>query len=322
MTEEERQAWQKEQALRAAQRVVDMEALPPGHPVDILRRENRALLALTDALEKELMPGGFSRLAELRKHYAKTEELLMPMLYRYGVSGPSRAIWDADDKIKQSLSALLRQNDAPAPEEAAAFFASVRDVALREEKVLFPLTLRYLSDREWLQVYRDLPEIGSAFLPAEEVPRWEEGEDFIRAEDAKDGKRLLSEGRVELPTGTLTVAQLAGIFRLLPVDITFIDTEDRLRFFFNEGKVFARPLLALGREIWDCHPPRLEPVIRKLLDDFREKRKTDHTVWQRIAGRPVCVRYMAVYGPGGDYMGTVETVQDMTDALRHFGDKK
>ena len=322
MTDKEREAWQKEQALRAAQRAVNMEGLPPGHPIQLLRRENGALFSLIEELEGEenvarLLP----RLTEIRRHYAKTEELLMPLLYRYGVTGPSKAIWDADDEAKQMLSALLRRTGTGEElprEEVAALFACLRDVATREEKVLFPLTLRYFTEDEWKRVYHDLPEIGCAFIDEKDAPRWDEGEAFCRMEDEKDKTRLLSESKIELPTGTLTVAQLAGILSLLPVDITFIDADDRLRFFVNEGRVFARPRSALGREIWDCHPPRLVPMIRQMIDDFRQKSKKEMTVWRRITGKPVCVRCLAVYDVNGDYLGTLETVQDFTEAETHF----
>ena len=319
MTNDEKEAWQKEQAMRAAKRAVDMDALPPGHPIDILRRENAALAAILDAAENA--PEKFSRLAGLRKHYAKTEALLMPGLYRYGVTGPSKAIWDADDEIKRELSALLSlcgaKKELP-KERVTAFLARVRDVMNREEKVLFPLALRYFTDEEWKRAYFDIEELGLAFFAPEDVPNWDEGEAFVRETEDTDREKLLSEGKVELPTGTLTVGQLAGIFSLLPVDITFIDADNRLRFFVNEGRVFARPRSALGREAWDCHPPRLVPMIQKMLDDFRREIRSEMTVWQRIAGKPVCVRYMAVRDANGEYLGTVETVQDCTEIVRHF----
>lgn len=316
MTKED---WQKEQAMRAAKQTVDMDALPPGHPVDILRRENAALAQILDTVKRT--PENFSRLAGLRKHYAKTEALLMPVLYRYGVTGPSKAIWDADDEIKRELSALLvlcgAQEDLPT-ERLAAFLSLVRDVMHREEKVLFPLALRYFTDEEWKRAYFDMGGLGLAFFAPEDVPCWEAGETFVRETEDADSAKLLSEGKIELPTGTLTVGQLAGILSLLPVDVTFIDADDRLRFFLNEGRIFARPRAALGREIWDCHPPKLVPMIQNLLDDFRREIRSEMTVWQRIAGKPVCVKYMAVRDGNGEYMGTVETVQNCADIVRHF----
>ena len=194
MTDKEREAWQKEQALRAAERTVDMEGLPQGHPIQLLRRENGALFSLIEEIENAENTAQFLlQLTEIRRHYAKTEELLMPLLYRYGVTGPSKAIWDADDEAKQMLSALLRRSGAGEElprEEVTALFARLRDVATREEKVLFPLALRYFTEDEWNRVYRDLPEIGCAFIDEKDAPRWDEGEAFCRMEDEKDKKRI------------------------------------------------------------------------------------------------------------------------------------
>lgn len=126
------------------------------------------------------------------------------------------------------------------------------------------------------------------------------------------------DGRVKLPTGELTVRQLQGILKLLDVDITFIDKDDILRYFLNEGRIFSRPLTALGREVYSCHPPEVIPVVRQMLLDFKAKKRDHMEVWRRIMGRPVGVRYLAVYDEAGEYMGTVEFVQDYQKALDHF----
>ena len=112
--------------------------------------------------------------------------------------------------------------------------------------------------------------------------------------------------------------QLQGILKLLDVDITFIDKDDILRYFINEGKVFSRPLSALGREVYSCHPPEIIPVVRQMILDFKAKKRTQMEIYRRIMGRPVGVRYMAVYDDDGEYMGTVEFVQDFQKALDKF----
>ena len=318
--------WQREKAKAAASRNPDISALPPGHPVYVLRMENDALNAHLNEMETMLsddegIKGLLMRLGELRKHYAKNEELLMPLLYHYGVTGPSKAIWDADDEVKRELSAAMSaaSSGAMPKDRLRELFSKIRDVTQREERVLFPLALRYFSDDEWKQIYRDFPEVGLAFLEENDVPRWDDGEAFLRGEEERERERLLSQGKIVLPTGELSVGELAGILSLLPVDITFIDAENRLRFFVNNGRIFARPRSALGREIWDCHPPRILPMLRQMLDDFRQKARTEMTVWRRISGKPVGVRYMAVYDTAGEYIGTVEFVQDYGDAMAAFG---
>lgn len=318
--------WQREKAKKAEMRNPDMSVLPPGHPVSVLRMENDALAALLHEMEArpsddEGFKGLLLRLGDLRKHYAKNEELLMPLLYHYGVTGPSKAIWDVNDEVKSELSSAMRANadERLTNDRLQALLSKIRDVIQREERVLYPLALRFFSDDEWKQIYRDFPEVGLAFLEEGNVPRWDAGEAFLRAEEEREREQLLSQGRVLLPAGEVSVGELAGILSLLPVDITFIDAENRLRFFVNNGRIFARPRSALGREIWDCHPPRLLPMLRQMLEDFRQKTRSEMAVWRRIAGRPVGVHYMAVYDTTGEYIGTVEFVQDYGEAMEAFG---
>lgn len=157
-----------------------------------------------------------------------------------------------------------------------------------------------------------------AFVDVETMPRWPEGEAWMKQQSSSAMKPEILEGKVKLPTGELTLRQLQGILKLLDVDITFIDKDDILRYFINEGKVFSRPLSALGREVYSCHPPEIIPVVRQMILDFKAKKRTQMEIYRRIMGRPVGVRYMAVYDDDGEYMGTVEFVQDFQKALDKF----
>ncbi|MDY3298365.1 PAS domain-containing protein, partial [Selenomonas sp.] len=130
--------------------------------------------------------------------------------------------------------------------------------------------------------------------------------------------KTFENGKIQLPTGELAVRELRAMMKLLGVDITFIDAADHLRYFENEGKVFARPKLALGRPVYDCHPTQIVPVVKNLLADFKAKRRDHMTIFRRIAGKPIGVRYHAVYDDDGTYLGAVEFVQDFTEALEHF----
>ena len=190
----------------------------------------------------------------------------------------------------------------------------------KEEKILFPLALRYFTEEQWYQVYRDASEMGYAFL-AGKPPVWEAGEVWISAEQAQKQQADMLAGKVQMPTGELCVKELQHIFSLLPLDITFIDAKDVLRFFVNEGRIFARPMSALGREVFRCHPPQIVPVVRQMLADFKAKKKARMEIWSYIKGKPVGVQYLAVYDDAGNYIGTVELVQDFTKALEKFAGK-
>ena len=307
--------------------------LPEGHPVSLLRAENAGLGAVLDSIAAQLSGRGVPDAAivikalqdfnGVRAHYAKKEELLMAQLYKYGVTGPSQVMWDEDDEIKKELGTLTRavMDDADNvliyKGRIAALVEKARGMMAKEEKILFPLCLRFFTAEEWKKIYRDFPEMGMAFV--EKPAKWEEGENWAADELAKVKGQDILAGKILLPTGELTVKQLSALLSLLPLDLTFIDAEEKLRFFINEGRVFPRPLAALGRDVAECHPPHIVPVVRNLVADFKAKKRSSLEVARYIMGKPILVKYMAVYDDDGEYLGTLEAVQNCEHILEKFG---
>lgn len=310
---------------------LDGNDLPEGHPIRLLRAENAGLEQVLDTLQKQCeseqpdaatVAEALLALNGVRSHYAKKEELLMPLLYAYGVTGPSQVMWDVDDEIKKELGILVRVTKEDADNVAvykgriAALVKCTREMIYKEERILFPLCIRFFTEEEWLRVYRDFPEMGIALVDKPE--KWEKGEQWAAAEQTKISEQEILGGKVQLPTGELTVGQLRMMLSLLPVDITFIDENDVLRFFVNEGNVFPRPKAALGRAVYECHPPQVVPAVRNLIADFRAKKRSSMEVARYIMGKPILVKYMAVYGDDGSYRGALEVVQDCSHILGKF----
>jgi DUF438 domain-containing protein len=126
------------------------------------------------------------------------------------------------------------------------------------------------------------------------------------------------EKEIVLPGGHMTLEQLRALLNTIPGEITFVDDRNINRF-FNEGpKAFKRPSMAIDREVWTCHPPKVEPMVRAIIDDFRKNRRDEVPVWMEKNGRCTLVRYMAVRDTEGNYVGTLEFVQDMEFAKEHF----
>lgn len=316
-------------ALPAEGAPPEMKDLPEGHPLRILVAENEGLAALLEEMKAALAQGdaaafgaGLGRLNGLYAHYGKKESLLMPILYRSGVTGPSGVMWGVDDEIKQEMRSLGKEAAgglAGQEERIAAFLQRISDMIYKEEQILFPLTLRFFTEKDWFMVYRDMEEIGFAFIG--DVPKWPAGEAYIAEAEEKE-RAALAKGTVCLSTGELSFRTLEAILNLLPVDLTFIDKDDILRFFSNPGQVFVRPRLALGSKVYDCHPASVLPVVEQLVADFKAKRRDHMEVYRYIKGKPVGVRYLAVYDEAGEYAGTVEVVEDFERALAAFSGKQ
>lgn len=307
----------------------DIDALPEGHPLTILRAENAALETLLDTIEGELdgakrtdvMLQHILALGDVRSHYIKKEELLMPLLYDYGVTGPSQVMWGIDDEMKRELAMIIKALKVDAETlplyeaRIRALTQRVREMIFKEEKILFPLSLRYFTQMEWYRCYHDLPDMGISFgVP---IPAWEAAQPWLDQEAARLAQSQVG-GKLQFPTGELSMEQLTTILQLLPVDITFIDKDDVVRFFTNEGQVFTRPLSALGRDVMNCHPPEIIPVVRNLIADFKAKKRTQMIVHRYIRERPIRVHYQAMYDAAGEYIGTVEFVTDHAEPIEKF----
>lgn len=305
--------------------IPEITELPAGHPLLVLHAENEALERLLDRLDRAFehrdaaeLGAGFRSLVDLYPHYGKKETLLMTVLYRYEVTGPSGVMWGVDDEIKAEIHALGRElvgGTAGLEESLGSFLQRVRDMIYKEEKILFPLTLRFFSEQDWFMVYRDMLDMGEAF--GVKAPAWAAGEAWITETKAREEK-IMAEGKVRLSTGEISFKTLEAILNLLPVDITFIDKDDIQRFFSNPGRVFARPRLALGSNVRNCHPANVLPVVEQLIADFKAKRRDHMDVYRYIKGKPVGVRYLAIYDEKGEYQGIVELVQEFTAALAAF----
>ena len=144
------------------------------------------------------------------------------------------------------------------------------------------------------------------------------GEGWEDAEKQSVPAPIPVEGEIVMSGGHMTVEQLTALLNTIPLELTFVDA-DNINRFFNEGpKVFKRPGMAIDREVFSCHPPKIEPMVRQIIDDFRNNRRDEVPVWMEKGGRTMLVKYMAVRDNSGTYLGTVELVQDMEFAKEHF----
>jgi len=132
-----------------------------------------------------------------------------------------------------------------------------------------------------------------------------------------------SKGPIQFPTGVLTLEQLMAIFSTMPVDLTFIDADDRVRF-FSEGpdRVFIRPKSILGRKVQRCHPPKSIEAVEEILDAFKAGTRAVADFWLKFEGRFVLVRYFALRDEEGQYMGTLEVTQDLTRERQLTGERR
>lgn len=310
-----RQSFEQKEYGNKSQQAQELEQVE-GHPLYTLTKENQALLKLLQQFAGSEDENLLSIIGQFAVHYAKKGDLLYPHLkVKYGIAGPSDVMWTVDDEIRDEYSALMRESQGGDEwnKRLRAVLKRIEEMVHKEQNILFPICAVNFTKEEWMGIYRDAKDYIVCF-GVEDI-HWQEAEDqeIVRENSGKD--------EIVLPGGHMTLEQLTALLNTVPLEITFIDV-DNINRFFNEGpKVFKRPGMALDREVFSCHPPKIEPMVRAIIDDFRYGRKDRVPVWMEKGGRTMLVTYMAVRDKNGKYVGTAEFVQDMEFAKEHFGKK-
>ena len=319
--------------------------LDPGHPVDTFRRENEALreavaqmraamevvLRLTDAAiprdELTAWRQAYNDVMDVEKHYQRKEHLLFSCLERHGITGPSKVMWGKDDEVRallKSLGEALAARDATAAEwkiviqaVAEPALAAVEEMIYKEENILLPMSQNVLTDDEWGEIWQQTPEYGYCLVD----PR--EGYQPPKSTDPAKVAAVAANESLIFPTGALTPAQIRGLFGALPLDVTFVDVDDRVRY-FSEGadRIFARSKAILGRKVQHCHPPKSVHIIEQILEDFKTGRQSVAEFWITLHGKFVHIRYFAVRDEAGAYQGTLEVPQVLTRLRALAGERR
>ena len=302
--------------------------LPEGHPADILRKENAAMTDLLNELEQavnnqegaEKILSLIGKLREIKAHFNKKEELLFPLMTNYGMTAMPEVMWDLDDEIQNKLRKLQRSlTDENFEEHSGMLHEVIGDMwgmLFKEDEMLLPQALQTLTKEDWYAVYQDQEEMGTCFgiVPS----AWEEADRWLASRKETNDSSSLPDGQIHLPTGSLNLRQLEQILSMLPVDTTFIDENNIVRFFTSRHQLVPRPLSCLGREVFLCHPPRLVPMVENMIEQFRKGEKDVVTIWKPHSATPVRFQYMAVRDDDGNYLGTFEVVQDFGDVMDHI----
>ena len=292
-----------------------------GHPLNRLTEENKALDALIEATKvkvasKTATVDDVNEVRQVSIHYAKKGDLLYPHLkVAYDISGPSLVMWTVDGDIRDGFGRLARAEsiDDAWYEEFDGLLTRAQEMIYKEQNILFPICAENFSTEEWYQIYKDTEQYEEIF--GVERVAWTEAESALAAKAAPTSG---DSNTIALIGGSLTLEQLDAMLNTMPMEITFVDHVDINRYFNDGEKVFKRPTIAIGRDVFSCHPPKVEPIVRGIIESFRNGERDNVAVWLEKVGRPFYVNYMAVRDQNNNYLGTLELVQDMQFAKEYF----
>jgi hypothetical protein len=317
--------------------------VPPGHPVDTFKKENQKLLELVDEMEQlfgiaaylkpqevrdwlKKVHARFNNLMDVDKHYLRKEYLLFPFLEKQEITGPPKVMWGKHDETRALLKAALEAVTAEgeiSQEEVLTLtemvfmpaVQAVADMVMKEEEILLPMAMDKLSDEDWFHIDQQTMEFGYCLYD----PQVEWKPEGIDISEIEYGVK----SHVQLSTGSFHIEEMESLFRTLPIDLTFVDKNDKVKFFsLGPDRVFTRNRAILGRDVRNCHPPSSVNIVDQILEDFKSGKESSAAFWINFQGKFIYIEYYALRGKEGEYLGTVEFTQDLTHLRSLQGEQR
>lgn len=257
-------------------------------------------------------------------HNKKEETLLFPLLEKRGVprhGGPLAVMLQEHDRGRQllsNMSATVRAfaaGDKSALAQLQKSFGEWAELVhqhyWKENDILYPIGRRAFSDADASSVLSGIEQLEAELGPD------------TRTHWYSVAQRLTEKRLSDLSTN-LAPEVLAAILNTLPVELSFVDAEDRVKYFSHEHgqKIFPRTRGAIGTKVQNCHPQRSVHVVNQILEDFKAGQRNVAEFWITMHGIDVHIRYFAVRDSAGKYLGTVEVVQDITAIKRLEGERR
>lgn len=326
-----------------------------GHPVWAMKKENRALERLMqNELEKDLkaleenpsgptdlLDGDLERLAQVDIHYKKKEELIFPFLEKYGIDAPGKVMWGVDDEIRADIKAvrelLTNYKPGPAIKELRAAIdevvESVNEMIFKEEHILIPMLLEHFTASEWKAIADGTDEYGYCLIRKPPIV-WSPSAADLKIEEEKaasneneinslDDVEGLEEGTVKLPTGHMTMTELTALLNTLPIDITYTDKTNTVKFFSESSeRIFPRTRAIIGRKVENCHPPKSVDKVEQVVENLRSGKKDVEEFWIQLHGKFIHIRYFALRDENGEFLGTLEVTQNIAPLRELEGDQR
>ncbi|MEM2885788.1 MAG: DUF438 domain-containing protein [Thermoproteota archaeon] len=316
------------------------------NPINVLMEEHKIILQLlgklndaVDGVPKEIdeskADAGMKDLEEIvmslldaEKHYLREENVLFPILEKHGITEPPAIMWTEHNKIrsaKERLKGLMEKCDfsnkdfrKQLGDHAKSLTNLLSSHISKENGILFQTALRVVTQEEWAKAAMEFDEIGyCSFTPKDAVSK------LSKKVDEKREIETAREGLLRFETGELSKDEAEAILNALPIDITFVDDKDVVRYFNkSEGRIFVRTKSVIGRKVQQCHPQKSVHIVERILDGFRSGKRDVAEFWIRMEGRLVHIRYFAVRGKEGKYLGTLEVTQDVTEIKRLEGERR
>ncbi|MEZ5072706.1 MAG: DUF438 domain-containing protein [Bacteroidales bacterium] len=319
--------------------------IPEGHPVDVFKQENLELKKVTgktkdmlDSVSKvpeatfqnfrNVLLAFFNDLMDVDKHYQRKEYLMFPYLEKKEITGPPKVMWGKHDEIREQLKgciALLKEPELSKNDLLESldliFYPVVKaldDMVQKEEEILFPMAMDVITEEDWWSIHQQTLEFGFTLYDPQVEWKPEGFEKSSEAVTATSG-----DGTIQLPSGSFTSKEIMAILNTAPVDMTFVDKDDKVKYFTQGShRIFARSRSIINRDVRLCHPPGSVDIVEKILEDFKSGKASHAPFWIQMKGKFILIEYYALRDENGEYLGTLEVSQDLTEARSLEGEQR
>jgi DUF438 domain-containing protein len=268
-----------------------------------------------DATIKEALLIEFKKLSTFEKHYILKENILFPVLEKYWPDYRClKVMWSFHDDIRRNLKAIIRVLSGEWDLErfnrlSGDLFFNMLAVKFREEKILFPVILDSIPTREINKMLDDSLDLTYPYIKPKTMKK------------KAAGKR--THGEVKLDTGILSAKQIGLLFDHLPVDITFVDENNKVRYFSSpKTRVFPRAKSIIGRDVRNCHPPSSVHIVEEIIEEFRSGNQDKASFWIKMGEMFVLIQYFAVRDKQDNYCGVVEVSQEINEIRKLEGEQR
>ena len=298
--------------------------LNDNHPIKIYLKEN---ILIKDFLEKlknisihddfEMFFSIFNNLNEIEKHYVRKENQLFPFIEKYGWNTTTQYMWTFHDQIREELKEIRIKIEKKDFEDITFSIKDLIDninhMILLEETTLFPNAINALSSEDWDEISIGDKEVGYMM-----------DVEYIHPKDDKKRRKIdLDNDAIYFEEGYLTPNQINLIFKHLPLDITYVDENDKVIFYNNgDDRIFPRSPGIIGREVKFCHPPKSVDNVLKILEEFKQGSKDNAEFWINFKDSFIHIRFFAIRDKDRNYKGVMEITQNVSDIKALEGERR
>ena len=291
-------------------------------------------------------------------HYDREEMVIFPYIERRGLSAVAQVLWRKHDEIRimiKKLQNLLKKIGSEDSERINEIIKLSRelstalvDMVFRENNILYPTLKTLLSEGEWFAI--KLQETQFGYYGIKPKDDWKPDAkplypndlsnftardilskipDHMKEEFKKQNVELMpdsyqakKEDDFSLNIGYLSPKLVELIFKHMPVDVTFIDENDRVKFYSGGKRIFQRSPSIIGRPVQLCHPPKSVYIVNKILNTLKSGKKDKAEFWIQMGPQFVYITYYAIRDENGTYKGTLEVTQEVSRIRSLKGEKR